>query len=376
MRVVYVFADHPSEWNSSEWRCAVPARAINRTHLHQAEMLSIHDFAQNTPTAQTACGQADILVIQRNLIGPVLAAVQHWKARDKVVIADFDDAYPLMPESSPSYAYWNHGLIRVQGPDGSLIQQKIDPLPLAQFKWGLRLVDGATVPSRRLADDWRSYTDVRYVPNYIELEKYMNVTRQPHEGVILGWGGSLSHLQSFTGSGVLGALRKICRVRPDVRVMICGSDRRIPEQLGLPAGQIVQKPWIPYSKWANHLSLFDIGLAPLHGEYDERRSWIKVLEYMVMKIPWVASEGPAYQELRSYGWLVKNVASAWEWVLLDMIDHLDEYRKEAAGHPYFFGIGQNIDDNIDRVLAAYGAIAGCSTGLSKHPLQPHTAQSY
>jgi hypothetical protein len=251
--------------------------------------------------------------------------------------------------------------VRAFGPDGQPVQHKIDPCPLTQFKWGLRLVDGAAVPSRRLADDWRSYTDMRYLPNYIELDKYQNSARQPHEGIILGWGGSISHLQSFTGSGILTALRRVCRARPQVRVMVCGSDRRILEQLSIPQEQMVQKAWVPYSEWANHLSQFDIGLAPLHGEYDERRSWIKVLEYMVMKIPWVASEGPAYQDLRSYGWLVKNTASAWERVLLDMIDHLDDHKTEAAGDPYLFGISQSIDENVERVLAAYASI-GEKTG--------------
>lgn len=361
MKVVYIFADNEKEWNSSEWRCAVPARAINRTRLHRAELISLDEFARSTLAAQAACELADLLVVQRNLLGPVLSAIQHWKARDKIVIADFDDAYHLMSPTNAGYAYWGQGLIRELGPDGRVVHHKIDPLPLTQFKWGLRLVDGATVPSRRLADDWRAYTDIRYVPNYIELEKYLNVTRQPHDGVLIGWGGSVSHLQSFTGSGVLTALRRVCRARPQVRVMICGSDARILEKLGLPPEQVIHKAWIPYSEWAKHLSQFDIGLAPLHGDYDERRSWIKVLEYLVMQIPWVASEGPAYHELRSYGWLVNNTASAWERVLLDMIDHLDDYKAEAAREPYLFGISQSIDDNIDRVLGAYTSIAEHST---------------
>ncbi len=362
MRVVYVYADNQKEWNSSEWRCAVPARAVNRTRLHWAQLVSIDDFAQNTPAAQAACDQAELIIVQRNLLGPVLSAIQHWKAHDKTVIADFDDAYHLMPPTNAAYAYWTQGIVKAPGPDGKIIQHKVEPLPLTQFKWGLRMVDGATVPSRRLADDWRSYSDIRYLPNYIELEKYQNVTRQAHEGVIIGWGGSISHLQSFTGSGILPALKQVCRARPDVKVMICGSDRRILEHLSLPPDQVICKPWIPYSEWAVHLSQFDIGLAPLSGDYDERRSWIKVLEYMVMKIPWVASEGPAYHEMSAYGWLVKNNPSAWERVLLDMVDHVEDYKAEADGDPYLYGISQSIDENIDRVLSTYSSFADKVTG--------------
>jgi hypothetical protein len=194
------------------------------------------------------------------------------------------------------------------------------------------------------------------VPNYIDLEKYQSLERQLHDGVWIGWGGSLSHLQSFTGSGILTALKRVCRARPQVKVLIHGSDRQLFEQLPLPPEQKVLHPWVAYAEWPRRLVNFDIGLAPLHGAYDERRSWIKVLEYLVLKIPWIASDGPAYADLRPYGWLVKNTPANWERLLLDMVDHLDDYRAQAAREPYLFGISQAIDANIDKVAAQYASI--------------------
>lgn len=350
MKIVYVYADSPEEWNCSEWRCAVPARAINRAGRHTATLLSLLEFARLSPEAEKVCAPAEVIVVQRNLIGPVLAAIQHWKARDKVIIADFDDAYDLMPASNPSYAYWVEG-VKAMGTNGHM--ERIDPPPLTQFKWGLRLVHAATTPSKRLVGDWEAYTKMLYLPNYIDLEPYQNVALEPHEGVVIGWGGSVSHLQSFTGSHVLQALQRVCRVRPQVKVMICGNDTRIFEQLPLPPAQKVLQPWVPHAAWPRVLSQFDIGLAPLDGAYDERRSWIKVLEYLVMKIPWVASEGPPYQDLREYGWLVKNTASAWERVLLDMVDHLADYKAEAAREPYLFGLAQGAEENVERIVGVY-----------------------
>lgn len=361
MNIIYVYADQPHEWNCSEWRCAVPARAIQRTGRHRAWMLSIQDFSQNTPEAQEVCGQADVIVVQRNLFGQVLSAMQHWKARDKTIIVDFDDAYNLMHPSNGAYEFWIEGLVHRNGKP----VQKMEPPPLTQFKWGLRLAHAAAVPSKRLADDWQSYTEMIYVPNYIDLDQYKNATPEPHEGIIIGWGGSMSHLQSFTGSGVAAALKRVCRARPQVKVMICGNDRRILEYLPIPPEQKLYHPWVPHNEWANVLAKFDIGLAPLQGPYDERRSWIKILEYMVMKIPWVASEGPAYSDLRRFGWLVKNTPSAWERVLLDVIDHLDEYKQDAAGEPYLFGIAQSIDENIEKVLAKYAEIHARTVGAAR-----------
>ncbi len=366
MKIVYVYADSPDEWNCSEWRCAVPERAINRTKRHFSDLLSLNDFAYNTTRAQELCTSADVIVVQRTLVGPVLAAIQHWKARDKIVVADFDDAYDLIPKTSPVHDYWIKGLRPASEPGQKPV--KIEPAPITQFKWGLRMVHAATVPSKRLADDWRGYTRVHYLPNYIDLGKYLNVTPEPHEGIILGWGGSTSHLQSFTESGVLKALKRVCSARPQVRVMVCGSDARIVERLPIPSNQLIVQPWVPYSQWAKHLSQFDIGLAPLFGPYDERRSWIKVLEYMVMKIPWIASSGPAYHELSRYGWLVRNDPSAWERVLLDMIDHLADYKAEAAHEPYFFGISQSIDENVEKIMATYQTIAAQVTEQAPQPV--------
>jgi glycosyltransferase involved in cell wall biosynthesis len=363
MNVVYIYADTEREWNCSEWRCAVPARALNRAGRHSAQLLGIQDFAYNTPAAIAACEPADLLVVQRNLFGPVLTAIQHWKARDKVVIADFDDAYDLMPPSNPSYRFWAQGL--GQRDDGQPV--RIDPLPLTQFRWGLRLVHAATVASKRLASDWQDFTDPRYLPNFIDLEKYQSIRPEPHDGIWIGWGGSLTHGQSFAGSGVLAALKRVCQARPQVKVVIHGNDRRLFEQLPLPPAQKALRPWVPYTDWPRQLAGFDIGLAPLHGAYDERRSWIKVLEYLVLKIPWIASDSPPYADLRPYGWLVKNTPSAWERVLLDMVDHLADYKAEAGREPYLFGLSQAVDANTEKIVAIYSEIMAAAS-------QPHAGR--
>lgn len=356
MNITYVYADSKEEWNCSEWRCAIPARAINRHGRHVARLLDIQSFANNTPEAQSVCSGSDLIVIQRNLFGPVLPAIQRWKARDKVVIADFDDAYDLIPPQVKNYEFWMDGLIPHEKPDQTIEWVHINPPPITQFKWGLRLAHAATVPSNVLVEDWCSYTNMINIPNYIELERYSSITPQPHSGIIIGWGGSLSHLQSFQNSGLVAALNRVCRARPRVKVLICG-DRRVYDQLSLPPSQMIFQPWVSADDWPKVLANFDIGLAPLFGPYDDRRSWIKVLEYMVMKIPWIATDSPAYRQLRSYGWLVQNTESSWERVLLDMIDHLQEHQAEAKGEPFLFALSQNIDENVETILSTYGSIA-------------------
>jgi glycosyltransferase involved in cell wall biosynthesis len=364
MNIVYVYADATEECTHSEWRCAILARAINRTKRHSAKLLNLNEFGLNTQRADVDCSSADVIVVQCNLIGPVLSAIQHWKARDKVVIVDFDDAYDLMPSTNPSYQYWSKGIKSTRQLDGTTLREQIYPPPLTQFKWGLRLAHAATVPSLRLADDWREYTDVYYLPKFIDLEKYHNVKLEPHEGINIGWGGNKSHLQSFKRSGVVEALGRVCDSRPQVKVIIAGGDKRIFDLLPFPENRKTLLPWVSNSQWSQVLSKFDIGLAPLHGPFDDRRSWFKVLEYMVMKIPWVGSAGSAHFEIGDYGLLINNHPDVWERVLLDIIDNLHEYKLEASRLPYLFGISQSIDENVEKLIVTYQNVMNKVFGLS------------
>ena len=357
MKIVYVVADSTEEWNSAEWRCIIPARAIQATGRHTAKLIRIDHFAYHTPEAQAACEEADVIVVQRNAFGPVLQAMQYWKARDKTVILDFDDAYHLIPPQAKNYAFWIEGRLIQCGPDGTPIPIPIQPPPLTQFQWGLQLAHAATTPSRLLAADWQAqtHTPIYHLPNYLDLPRYLNIRPSPHEGIVIGWGGSLSHLHSFTESGILKALRRICLRRPRVHILICG-DARIFQALNVPKEQKHFLPWTTPDSWPQYLSKFDIGIAPLQGAYDQRRSWIKVLEYMIMKVPWVASQGAPYNDLKDFGTLVHNEPYAWENALLEIIDHLGDYKERAEREPYLFALSQGIEENVSSILNTYAHI--------------------
>jgi glycosyltransferase involved in cell wall biosynthesis len=367
MNLVYVSADNPHEWNSSEWRCAAPARAINRGSDAHADVVDVRAWL--TGAADALCESADLIIVQRVLLGPVLDAILHWKARGKTVLAEFDDAYDKMPDSNPAYAFWHKGWAR--NPDGRV--DVIEPTPITQFAWGLALCDAASMPSHLLAADWAHLVPTVVVPNWIDLDAYRRtdgrrddrtdgptdgrtdsppVRRSIHPSVLrIGWGGSLSHLHSFTESGVLKALERVCRARPQVCVVIHGADGRIVDALRLQEHQRLHRPWVPYTEWPAHLAEVDIGIAPLEGAYDQRRSWIKALEYLTLGIPWIASEGPVYADLARFGTLVPNSALAWEHALLDLIDHWPERKalalQAAREHAGRFSLDARRDDLLD-----------------------------
>ncbi len=355
MNIVFVYADNKAEWNSSEWRCVIPAKAIDQHPDHQARLLAIADFTNGTSQAHELCTAADVIVVERNLFGPVLTAIIHWKAQGKGVIVTFDDAYHLLPEDNLSHDFWIKGIARKQR-NGKVVQEKIDPPPITQFKWGLRMVDGAVVASQKLVEDWMDYTDVRHLPMFLDFNRYQKLSEQQSDDVVIGWSGSLSHLHSFSG-GILIALERVARSRRQVRIKI-GNDRRIYDKLKIPKKQKALTPWVPYEEWPEVLASYDIGLAPMEGEFDARRSWVKVLEYMAVKIPWVASKCPAYESLEEYGGLVVNTPEAWESILLEMVDKIEVYHKKAAGTPYQFARSQSADQNVQKIIGMFSEITG------------------
>lgn len=350
MKVVYVYADSPQEWNCSQWNCINPTEAINRTGTHQATAIYINEFNQNTELANKACSEADIIVVERNYFGDTLTMIQYWKVRNKTLIGIFDDAYDIMHPKNISYRFWTFGEIQVKNEEGKNVTAVIKPHPLQQFKWGIKTLKGIQVPSVNLAKDWSKYNTTYYVHNYLDANKYMGAERlYPHDEIVIGWCGSLSHHSSFTDSGVLYALKRITQKYKNVKILISG-DKRVYDLLD--TDRKIFHPFIPAEQWTGLLKTLDIGLAPLSGEYDKRRSWIKGLEYMALKIPWVGSNYETYSELSNFGLLTENGGKNWEYAISEMLDNYKMYKEKAETIGYEFALEQSIDKNIEPVTLA------------------------
>ena len=360
MRITYIYPQDEALWNSIEWRCQIPARAINRNGRHTANLVPIQAFVERQPDADRVCDRSDILVVYRNLWGKCLPAIQHWMARGKVVVADFDEAYNLITPSNPEYGFW------FEGDSKDVENGKITPPPLTQFKWGLQMANAITVPSKRLADDWKAYNQIEVVPGYLDLERYQQMDEKPHDGIIFGWKGRSSQFRSLLESGMVEALRQVFLIRPQARLLICSDFKFKLDLLDISTDQILFQSSPGGKNWPSPLGYFDVGLTPLCSDFDQRSGIESVLEYMALKIPWVGSQSTAYHELRNCGWMVENSVGAWQRVLLDMVDHYQDYKLEASQVPYLFSLGQSIDENIQQVVGIYATIIDNSQIVVRH----------
>ena len=353
MIVTYIHSNHPVDQSRVQSRCRNLAYVINRSGYHCAHLLDLDSFVQDTPEARQVCDESDLLIIHRYLYGPVIRAVEHWKARDKKIIVEFDQAVNYLTSDIPSSSFWLNEKSGEADPQGGKHQGSVvDPIPLEQFKWGLSLVDAAIVSSTRLVIDWLPFTEVYEVPDYLNTDQYP-AFKKANENEI--WIGMANHTRfsSIKNSGLLKALENVCRSRPQVKLLLPDWEYKAGRKLDLPQSQVVTYSSDSVEEWADILLKLDLGLIPIHGEYDLRLGRIHPLEFMISKTPWIASDQPCFRELSRYGKLVQNAGSAWEVLILKLMDNIDIMKKRAAGEPFLFALSQDINENIDKVLRLY-----------------------
>ena len=355
LKILFVSADEEHERSTSVWLCEIPAAAINRRGRgkHQARIIHRNQFQKGEFDA----GWPDLAVVERLLWKPVIEKIKECQSRGIKVLARFDDNYALIPSYISSHWLWRRSIVTGEK-DGRPIGYKMQQSMLKQFREGLGICDAASTPSRLLCQDYERYAKKMYfIPNFPDLGNSAWTAPKPkHEGIIIGWGGGGTHKQSIRDSNVLTALQLICREFDQVKIMFCGNESYAKEKLKEMVGEdrVITQGWVPTEEWPYTVAKFDIGLAPLAGSYDDRRSWIKVTDYSVFGIPWVASDRPPYAGCRG-GIKVKNKAKSWYRAIKTLITRPSTYDKlSRVGKNFSWRLG--IDQHISTYLNVFSEI--------------------
>ena len=330
----------------------------------------------------------DVIVFQRNLIVPeVWSAMDYWRAIGRTVVADWDDHYPDLPPSNPAHEYW----IRNRA------EMKITPIEaLAE---GLSHADAYTSPSKVLIKDWEHIVPGYWIPNYTRRTWYENLQQKPIGGNdfqfeyraqskseppeffgvsrpesagerILGWGGSISHVDSWIYSGIVPALDLLFEKWPNLRLKFCGHEGRLDYIFQRWGERVIKQLGVKPEHWPQVVSTFDIGLAPLDtrpldppwrpgapvASYDERRSWLKGIEYLSAGIPWIGSDSLTYTDLRRWGTLVKNTPEDWFAAIDKKLTYLEAEKKLAWERRRWALKHVTMEANVNSVADVYGRI--------------------
>lgn len=326
LKVLFIESDFIQEYNSSNWRCIMPHRALLRAG-YQSKVIRMEAFAQRLPEVNKLVQEADIIFYQRNVFHDIIQTLFQWRAMGKTIVIDLDDAYEYMTEEtgSPSYPFWKHG--RVDHPDKT--STTLDPLPIDVLKYGVKFCGMLSSPSKLICGDWDKYARTYWFPNWIDLSIYEVTETYRDPGAIhLGWGGSMTHLVSWEKSGAAEAVAQIIKENPKVKIVLLGDPRldRVFKNVHKP--NRLTAGWVPQAAFASKLSHFDIGLIPLYGEYDRRRSWIKTAEYSVLGVPWIGTDFEPNQDVNT-GTRVKNTAEEWYKAIKFYLDNYAEVRDAA-----------------------------------------------
>jgi hypothetical protein len=152
----------------------------------------------------------------------------------------------------------------------------------------LELADLVTTTSPYLAEQYRGYgaAEVAVVENYIPAnyvaDRRANSARG--DGITIGWIGAGEHYHDLEQLQLRETFRRLLEAHPDVRFATVGL------KLGLPAERCRHTALVQYRDLARHAASFDIGIAPLVDiPFNRARSNVKLKEYAVMGVPWLAS---------------------------------------------------------------------------------------
>lgn len=346
----------PQEFNCSFHNCINPSIAINKTGVHTSKCIHVNDFIKNTPEVQQLCKDADIIMVERNLFSDTLTMMMYWKVRGKAIGVIFDDAYRKLNKDNPAYSFWEFGEIKHQDMSGEVSVTKINPPPKVQLEWGVHMSKGLQTVSQALCDDWAEWNDTYLIHNHLAMDRYRNVTQPlfPHskDEIWIGWTGSLSHRYSFEWSGIMMAYRKICRKYPNVKILITG-DKKIYDELDISNKKKMFCAFVPSEQYPALIKSLDICTIPLAGEYDKRRSQIKPLECLALRVPFIASNYPNYNHLAEYGKFTENGKENWEDAISEVIDNIALYREKAEDVGFKFALTQDIDLHVQERIDLY-----------------------
>lgn len=207
---------------------------------------------------------ADLFVMQRPTAFNSTKTINELRARGTAVVVDMDDDLSCVHPQNPSYAISRDYHDRV-----------------ASACAAATLV---TVTTDALA---ARYDGEHVIPNCIP-ERYI---KAPHkDSTRVGWGGKAS-----THPGDLEAIGDAI-AQLNAPFLNVGPGERVARILGLKSNYTATGH-IPLEQWPNELSRIGVGVAPLADTpFNHAKSWLRVLEYSAVGVPWVASPTTPYRQ--------------------------------------------------------------------------------
>ncbi|HEX7291349.1 MAG TPA: hypothetical protein VF250_09505 [Conexibacter sp.] len=225
----------------------------------------------------------------------------------------------------------------------------VRPERRAGFDGMVPLVDVVTTTNELLAERYREYgaRTVVPVPNFVTRPS-LAAPRRKHDGTVLGYIGWIDHQEDWDGLGLQGIAEELLDKHPDLRVESVG-----PIDLRLPADCYHSYGVLQFDQLPQAIAGFDVAIAPLIDKPgNSTRSDIKLKEYAIAGVPWLASDYGPYVDYgeEQGGRLVRDD----EW--FDALDGLlsdGKAQRKLAKKGQKWAKDQTLERNVSLWAAAF-----------------------
>ncbi len=322
MKVCFVPRDFDGP---GSYRMMFPMEQLNRNGYdvrlpphHRTEDGNIHTTLLNSEMKKDVYGRevemiqmipADVFVFQMSLQQVMTQITLKLRANGKVVVGEADDDWLELTPDLP--VYWGTGKHAMHNRE-HLIRT-------------FMACDALTVSTPHLKESFeRIHDNVHVLPNYLNWDMWKDVTPQyevDRERVRIGWMGN-SKLRPRDVALMGDFVGPFLEEHPEVDFVLAGNNPGVHDRLGVPDGQRVSYPAIPFRRNTFGMELdlpkitavMDIGLVPLQlTEFNHSKSALKGMEYNACGIPFVASPTDSYKDWTEEGTNGFLASSSKQW---------------------------------------------------------------
>jgi glycosyltransferase involved in cell wall biosynthesis len=185
------------------------------------------------------------------------------------------------------------------------------------------------------------------IPNFLTRAS-LAAPRRKHDGTVLGYIGWVDHQDDWDALGLQEIVEDLLDVHHDLRVESVG-----PIDLRLPRDCYTSRGALPFDQLPQAIAGFDVAIAPLIDKLgNDTRSDIKLKEYAIAGVPWLASPYGPYVDFgeEQGGWLVED--DRWRDALNAMLSD-GKARKKLAKRGQKWAKDQTLERNAPLWIGAF-----------------------
>lgn len=342
MRVVV----HPADQNGcGAYRMIFPARAL----IDQGYDVDLrYDYTYRALWQPRAFGpdqivgladqvDADVVVLQRPLQRTRYELIAALQAQGIAVVVECDDDFHSIHRLNPAWRGSNPFADPEHNRDW--------------LKRACEVADLVTVSTPALAERYGAHGRVRVLPNCVP-ESYLSIERPEHDGVVVGWSGSVAtHPKDLqqTGGGVARAVRET-----GARFEVVGTGKGVKAALGLDV-EPDATGWVPIDEYPKALAGFDVGIVPLLPDAFNvgGKSALKGLEFSAVGAPFVCTPTDDYRRLHGLGaGILAETPDDWHREVTRLVEN-DAWRSDCADRFKAVAATQTIESHAWRWMESW-----------------------